>query len=244
MRRAFFASALIAACAHGGTGSRYFDDGAGPGAGGTSASSNASSASGSKCAAGESSCGGKCVDLQTNPANCGSCAKPCGASEDCVKGQCLPQTPDAPASGTSSSTTANASSAQSSSQSASSQASSSASSAKASSAVASSSSSGGGTCDPMFPKVGCGAGKHCLPSQNGMTTCKGPTGAGKQYSSCVNSDSCAPELECTQTPYKTVYCLEWCQSDLDCSGFDACTYFKPAVYAGGFQYGVCWDGFP
>ncbi len=249
MRRAFFAIALVAACAHAGAGSRSNDDGSLSGSGGTATATTA--ASGLNCAAGEHTCGGKCVDLQTNPAHCGMCDMPCGANEDCVKGQCLPPTLDGAttgsggASASASSTNASAS-AQASAQSSSQSASSAKASAVASSSaiVASSSSSGGGTCDPMFPSAVCGKGKHCLPSQNGMTTCKGPTGNGGQYTTCKNDDTCLPADECVATPYNTVYCMDWCQNDLDCSGFDTCYYFKPPVYAGNIQYGACWDGFP
>lgn len=40
------------------------------------------------CAEGLASCGGVCVDLQVEPANCGTCGNVCAAGEICFAGQC------------------------------------------------------------------------------------------------------------------------------------------------------------
>ena len=41
------------------------------------------------CAAGQSLCGGTCVNLQTSAANCGTCNAPCPAMAACVSGTCV-----------------------------------------------------------------------------------------------------------------------------------------------------------
>jgi hypothetical protein len=43
------------------------------------------------CAAPALTCGGACVDPQTDVANCGACGKACDASELCAKGACYPK---------------------------------------------------------------------------------------------------------------------------------------------------------
>ncbi|MBI4701412.1 MAG: hypothetical protein HY744_09670, partial [Deltaproteobacteria bacterium] len=40
------------------------------------------------CVGGTTNCGGKCVDAQTDPANCGSCGAACKAGEVCAAGAC------------------------------------------------------------------------------------------------------------------------------------------------------------
>ncbi|MBI4704613.1 MAG: hypothetical protein HY744_26210 [Deltaproteobacteria bacterium] len=40
------------------------------------------------CVGGTVNCGGKCVDLQSDVANCGSCGKACAKNEQCVSGAC------------------------------------------------------------------------------------------------------------------------------------------------------------
>jgi hypothetical protein len=40
------------------------------------------------CALGRSRCGGACVDLATDPTNCGACGSPCLAGQDCARGAC------------------------------------------------------------------------------------------------------------------------------------------------------------
>lgn len=44
---------------------------------------------GARCGAGDSVCGGACVDLQDDPANCGTCGNTCGADVSCFQGQCV-----------------------------------------------------------------------------------------------------------------------------------------------------------
>jgi hypothetical protein len=40
------------------------------------------------CRPGQSDCGGRCVDLTTDPANCGRCGRACAAGEVCNEGTC------------------------------------------------------------------------------------------------------------------------------------------------------------
>jgi hypothetical protein len=40
------------------------------------------------CPVGQTRCSGKCVDLQTDPNNCGACGNACGAGEPCADGIC------------------------------------------------------------------------------------------------------------------------------------------------------------
>lgn len=48
----------------------------------------ADTGTGPMCAAGESVCGGACVDTQTNPLHCGMCDRMCAAGEVCNAGMC------------------------------------------------------------------------------------------------------------------------------------------------------------
>ena len=100
-------------------------------------------------------------------------------------------------------------------------------------------------CDPMNPAAVCGAGQHCFPSPTGDTVCQGPTGLGGQYAACASDADCGPEYVCVDTGQGTVYCMAWCTSILDCPALlDSCIPLDPAVYAGGQEYGVCYDGLP
>ena len=57
--------------------------------GGTSdASTDIGTDIGPRCAANESSCGGRCVDLQASRENCGTCGNACPGSQVCVAGSC------------------------------------------------------------------------------------------------------------------------------------------------------------
>lgn len=49
---------------------------------------DSASEAGSTCDAPEVACGSVCADLQTNPAHCGGCNQPCGASERCMQAEC------------------------------------------------------------------------------------------------------------------------------------------------------------
>src|SRR5690349_15741578 len=40
------------------------------------------------CASGQQSCGGTCIDVLANPANCGACGKACAADQVCDQGAC------------------------------------------------------------------------------------------------------------------------------------------------------------
>src|SRR5690606_34574007 len=41
-----------------------------------------------ECAGGAERCGNACVDVTSDPANCGACGNACGAGEACVDGAC------------------------------------------------------------------------------------------------------------------------------------------------------------
>ena len=41
------------------------------------------------CPVGQSCCNGSCVDLQSNPQNCGACDQACGATQTCENGKCI-----------------------------------------------------------------------------------------------------------------------------------------------------------
>jgi len=59
----------------------------GTGADATSAGSGAMTSAGSDCQPWETSCGGECVDTQTDPGHCGGCGNVCGM-EVCAEGMC------------------------------------------------------------------------------------------------------------------------------------------------------------
>jgi hypothetical protein len=101
-----------------------------------------------------------------------------------------------------------------------------------------------GACNPMAPAALCGAQSHCLPQPDGVPVCSEPAGYNTQYDGCNGSEDCAPAYECIETTYKTVYCLQWCTNDLECSKGDRCIPLQDAVYVGMQQYGICYDGFP
>src|SRR5580692_11861199 len=62
---------LAAACAKGGTGT-----------------SGTAGTSGSSCVAGQTPCGDTCVDVTTDPMNCGACGIPCSKGQSCQGGTC------------------------------------------------------------------------------------------------------------------------------------------------------------
>jgi sulfatase modifying factor 1 len=41
------------------------------------------------CAAGQTACGGRCVDMQSDVAHCGACGRACGAGQSCCAGTCV-----------------------------------------------------------------------------------------------------------------------------------------------------------
>jgi len=188
---------------------------------GAGGSSPTPTGSGATCFDGYAACAGQCVDLGSNSAHCGACGLACAAGEACVGGLCAASATETTGASVTTST-----------------------SVTASTSVAGSTGSGGGTCDPMFPVQVCGNGNHCQPTPDNNPMCKGPIGAGQQYSSCVKSADCGAAFECVNTPFKTTYCLHWCTSDLDCGDFDLCHALSPPLFAGGIEYGVCYDGNP
>lgn len=51
---------------------------------------------GKRCPAGQKRCGNRCVNLQTDPANCGACGNACGAGQTCTAGACAGLPPAGP----------------------------------------------------------------------------------------------------------------------------------------------------
>lgn len=100
------------------------------------------------------------------------------------------------------------------------------------------------SCDPRFPSVECLSTEHCVPTPDNAPFCEGPIGVGLQYDACATAADCGGPLECVDTgdPLADYCCLTWCVTDLDCTPGSTCTPLSPAVYAGGLQYGVCYDG--
>lgn len=99
-------------------------------------------------------------------------------------------------------------------------------------------------CDPLNPLPGCGAGLQCQPQTDDTTECIGPMGTGTQYTACTGLADCSPLFACIQTTVANAWCMQWCFSDAHCGIFDSCTSLAPQVFAGGQEYGVCWDGLP
>lgn len=129
-------------------------------------------------------------------------------------------------------------------------ASSASSSAAQSVAASSSASTGGGPLEcnaPLDPAPDCGAGQHCFPTnQGGQPVCSDAGNVG-QYGGCNDATECGPILGCVEVAVGEVpCCLQFCTGDLDCPGYpdDGCFFFTTPQYAGGVQYGVCYDGLP
>jgi hypothetical protein len=115
------------------------------------------------------------------------------------------------------------------------------------SSSASSSSSGGGPVEcnaPLDPAQDCGAGQHCFPTDIGVQPTCSPAGNAGQYDPCASAAQCAPIYGCVPiVEGQNACCLQFCTNDFDCPGFfDLCYPFQPPQYAGGVQYGVCFDG--
>jgi hypothetical protein len=51
------------------------------------------------CDGGQSFCGGKCIDTQSNILNCGECGLACDSGDGCVDGACVPSCVDDPCAG-------------------------------------------------------------------------------------------------------------------------------------------------
>ncbi len=123
------------------------------------------------------------------------------------------------------------------------------SSAAQSSAAATSSSSGGGPIEcnaPLDPGGDCGAGQHCWPEPVGVQPECSAAGSGTQYAGCGGELDCAPIYGCLPiVEGEGACCLQFCTNDFDCpSPDDLCYPFTDPLYAGGVEYGVCFDGFP
>ena len=72
-------AALITAC-----------DGANPGDGSSTPDMAQNQGDGGGCKSDNVACGGGCVNLQTDPSNCGTCGHKCGTNDTCVSGKCQP----------------------------------------------------------------------------------------------------------------------------------------------------------
>ncbi|HHH27880.1 MAG TPA: hypothetical protein ENK57_06000 [Polyangiaceae bacterium] len=223
-------AALVGACAKGSVplGPEDDDDfGAGGDGGEEVLSFGGSDGSGgdpsNPCPTGLSRCGPSCVDVTESPLHCGGCFAPCAMRQICVGGSCVAGSMTT----TSASTGATSSVA-------------------ASSAASSGSGGGGAGCHPLNPAAVCGSGSHCVPQTSGVGQCLAPAGFGTQYFNCFGPTDCAPIYDCITTPYATSYCMQWCSSDFDCSGYpsDTCIGIDPPLYAHGVQWGVCYDGLP
>ena len=81
-----------------------------------------------------------------------------------------------------------------------------------------------------------------MPQPQGVPICNGPTGGGLQYAYCSSRADCAGIYECTSTG-TYAFCMQWCASDNDCpNDYDFCAPLAPAVFVGGQQWGVCYNG--
>jgi len=148
-----------------------------------------------------------------------------------------------------SSTSSTASSNVSSAASTSAQSSSASSSAAQSTAAATTSGAGGGPIEcnaPLDPGGDCGSGQHCWPEPAGTQPECSPAGAGTQYATCGGELDCAPIYGCLGVVEgEGACCLQFCTNDFDCPGlFDLCAAFTTPLFAGGVEYGVCFDGEP
>src|SRR6185437_8749975 len=62
----------------------------GPGlAAGTGAGAGAGDGAGGACSAPRARCGDACVDVGSDPSNCGGCGVACAAGATCVEAQCI-----------------------------------------------------------------------------------------------------------------------------------------------------------
>ena len=94
-----------------------------------------------------------------------------------------------------------------------------------------------GPCDPLNPAAICGAGAHCYPTDDGLTNCSGPVGAGTQCSACTSDSSCAPIDTCLGGSR----CEQWCRTGpfSDCPPPYSCVAILPIYYVGSQPYGLC-----
>lgn len=120
-------------------------------------------------------------------------------------------------------------------------------SATTSAGATTSASTGGGPdpiCDPLNPAIECGANQHCTPELQGVDPTCSPAGAGQHYDPCLGETDCTAITACIDVgdPLAFPCCLQYCRNSGDCGGFDTCYFFDPPRFAGGVQYGVCFDG--
>lgn len=99
-------------------------------------------------------------------------------------------------------------------------------------------------CSPLDPADVCGAGTHCHPTASGGQ-CGGATGFNPEFDVCADDNYCMPGFSCFDTPGNDhTYCLQWCRTNDDCTtGAFYCDLETDVdVFAGGVQWGFCWDG--
>lgn len=99
-------------------------------------------------------------------------------------------------------------------------------------------------CDPLNPADVCGAGTHCHPTPSGGQ-CRGETGFNPEFDVCADNNYCMPSFSCFDTPGSThTYCLQWCRTSDDCNtnSFYCDLNTDEDLFAGGEQWGFCWDG--
>jgi hypothetical protein len=96
-----------------------------------------------------------------------------------------------------------------------------------------------GPCAPLNPAPICGSGERCYPTDDGLTSCAPPVGAGGQCSACTSDGQCSPVHSCI--PDVVSRCMKWCRIGFisDCTFGSVCLPFAIAVYAGSQQYGAC-----
>ena len=70
-------------------------------------------------------------------------------------------------------------------------------------------------------------------------------GGGSAYFPCSTPADCQAALQCVDTGdiFANPCCLKWCTSAANCPAGSTCEFLAPAVYVGGTEYGVCFDGF-
>jgi len=98
-----------------------------------------------------------------------------------------------------------------------------------------------GACDPIT-QTGCPSGAMCRVYQEdsgarrGFTACWGPTGSGRQGSSCTETEQCAAGFICGGT-----ICHKWCRVGFagDCSSGTTCSALETPIRVGSLDYDLC-----
>jgi hypothetical protein len=98
-----------------------------------------------------------------------------------------------------------------------------------------------GRCAPLSPAAICGSGERCYPTEDSLTSCAPPVGAGGQCSACATDATCSPIHSCVAV-ISGGQCMKWCRIGFssDCTFGSVCLPFAPALFAGSQQYGACY----